>query len=64
MDLRKYFFDNQNQLTNKKLAGLLCVDQGTLKAMSGEKIPEKMYLRGLCRVIRFRVGSEEIESIK
>lgn len=43
MELRKYFFDNRNLLSNKKLAGLLCIDESTLKEINGQKMPEKMY---------------------
>jgi hypothetical protein len=43
MELRKYFFAHKNMLSNKKLAGLLCVDDETLKEVRNDFVPSKMY---------------------
>ncbi len=42
MELRKYFFAHKNMLNNKKLAGLLCVDEETLKETRADCLPNKM----------------------
>lgn len=57
MELRKHFFSHKNQILNKKLAALLCVDEDTLRETVADTLPDKI-------IIRFRVGAEEIESIK
>jgi hypothetical protein len=43
MELRKFFFSHKNQLLNKKLAGLLCVEEQSLADITPERLPEKMY---------------------
>lgn len=42
MELRKYFFNHKNQLLNKKLAALLCIEEQSLADVQPEKLPEKM----------------------
>lgn len=42
MELRKYFFNHKNQLLNKKLAALLCLEEQSLADVHAERLPEKM----------------------
>lgn len=39
MELRKYFFNNKNQLNNKKLVNILCIEEETLNEMVGDNHP-------------------------
>lgn len=43
MELRKHFFSHKNQILNKKLAALLCVDEDTLRETVADTLPDKMY---------------------
>lgn len=63
MELRKYFFAHKNMLSNKKLAGLLCVDDETLKEVRNDFVPSKMYRWEYPRIIRLSVEGR-IEAIK
>jgi hypothetical protein len=43
MELRKYFFSHKNQLLNKKLSALLCIEEQSLADVVPEHTPDKMY---------------------